>query len=218
MLMGLCEAKTAEVTAENVDTVMRKTYYINSKNAVSKTARSERRLFLNAKSFEEIVYLFSVSRKLIRIEIEKRTSDSFTHIKTASFFKQRSQRFYLFHIDHFSHPLPVEIGDQVSLVHKDLSVPALAGADGLHLTLLHKLTDGVFGKTADECGALLDGEHLHLVGGRCFGGLRSGVLSVLGELTEQLQNVVYDLFLSILQLQSVQNAESTDFIICKCSG
>ena len=39
MLMGLCEAKTADKAAENVDTVMRKTYYINSKNAVSKTAK-----------------------------------------------------------------------------------------------------------------------------------------------------------------------------------
>ena len=71
---------------------MRKTYYINSKNAVSKTAKSERRFFLNTKSFEEMIYLFSVSRKLIRIEIEKRTSDSFTDIESASFFKQRSPR------------------------------------------------------------------------------------------------------------------------------
>ena len=167
---------------------MRKTYYINSKNAVSKTARLERRLFLNTKSFEEMIYLFSVSRKLIRIKVEKRTSDRFTHIKTASFFKQRSQHFYLFHIDHFSHPLPVEIGDQVSLVHKDFSIPALACSYGLHLALLHKLTDSVFGKSADECGTLLDSQHLDLVGSRCFGCLRSGVLSVLGELNEQLQN------------------------------
>ena len=98
-----------------------------------------------------MIYLFSVSRELIRIEIEKRTSDSFTHIKTASFFKQRSQRFHLFHIGHISHPLvSVKIGDQVSLVHKYFSVPALAGADGLHFALLHKLSDGVFGKSADE--------------------------------------------------------------------
>lgn len=108
MLMGLCEAKTADKATENVDTVMRKTYYINSKNAVSKTAKSERRLFLNAKSFEEMIYLFSVSRKFIRIEIEKRASNCFTHIKTASFFKDRSQLFYLFHIDYFSHPLPLK--------------------------------------------------------------------------------------------------------------
>ena len=141
-----------------------------------------------------MIYLFSVSRKLIRIEIEKRTSYRFTHIKSASFFKQRSQHFYLFHIDHFSHPLPVEIGDQVSLVHKNFSVSALAGADGLDLALLDKLTDGVFGKSADECGTLLDSQHLHLVGDWCFSGLRSGVLHVLGELDKQLQNVVYDLF------------------------
>ena len=173
MLMGLCEAKTADGAAENVDTVMRKTYYINSKNAVSKTAKSERRLFLNAKSFEEMIYLFSVSRKFIRIEIEKRTSNCFTHIKTASFFKDRSQLFYLFHIDHFSHPLSIEIGDQVSLVHKNFTVSALTGSYGLHLALLHKLADSMFGKSTDECGTLLDSQHLHLVGGRCFGGMRS---------------------------------------------
>lgn len=163
-----------------------------------KTARSKRRLFLNAKSFEEMIYLFSVSRKLIRIEIEKRTSDSFTHIKSASFFKQRSQRFYLFHIGHISHPLPVEIGDQVSLVHKDFSVPACACSHGLHLALSHKLAYCVFGKSADECGALLDSQHLDLVGGRCFGGLRSRIISALGELDQQLQNVVYNLFFSVL--------------------
>lgn len=193
MLMGLCEAKTADKAAEKRGHSNEKNALQKSHNAVMKTARSERRLFLNAKSFEEMIYLFSVSRKLIRIEIEKRTSDSFTHIESASFFKDRSQLFDLFHIDHFSHPLPVEIGDQVSLVHKNFSVPALAGADGLDLTLLHKLADSVFGKSADECGTLFDSQHLHLVSGRCFGGLRSGVLSILGELDQQLQNVVYDL-------------------------
>lgn len=165
---------------------------------LAKLQKSERRLFLNTKSFEEMIYLFSVSRKLIRIEIEKRTSNCFTNIKTASFFKQRSQHFYFFHIDHFSHPLPVEIGDQVSLVHKDFSVPALARSYGLHFALLHKLTYCVFRKSADECGTLLDSQHLDLICGQCFCGLRSGVLSVLGELNEQLQNVVYDLFFSVL--------------------
>ena len=116
---------------------------------------------------------------------------------TASFFKQRSQLCNLFHIRHISYPLPVEVGNQVSLVDEDLSVPALAGADGLHLALLHKLADGVFGKSADESGTLLDSQHLNLICGRCFGGLRSGVVPVLGELNEQLQNVVCDaLFLS----------------------
>lgn len=95
----------------------------------AKLQKSERRLLLNTKTFEEMIYLFSVSRELIRIEIEKRTSDCFTHIKSASFFKQRSQHFYFFHIDHFSHPIPAKIGNQVSLVHKDFSVSALAGAD-----------------------------------------------------------------------------------------
>lgn len=52
----------------------------------------------------------------------------------------------------------------------------------------------MFEKSADEGGTLLDRQHLHLVGGRCFGVLRSGVLYVLSKLNEQLQNVVYDLF------------------------
>lgn len=145
---------------------MQKSALQNSKNAVSKTAKSERRLFLNTKSFEEMIYLFSVSRKLIRIKIEKRTSNSFTHIKTASFFKQRSQLFNLFHIDHFSHPLPVEVRHKVSLVDEYFSVPACASSYGLHLALLHKLANGVFGKTADECGTLLDSQHLDLVRSR----------------------------------------------------
>ena len=117
------------------------------------------------------------------------------HIKTASFFKQRSQHFYLFHIGHISHPLSVEIRHKVSLVHKDFSVPALACADGLHLALFHKLMDGIFGKSCNKRGTLLDSKHLDLVGSRCGCGLRSGVLPVLGELNEQLQNVVNDLFL-----------------------
>ncbi len=164
------------------------------KNEQVRFPESERRLLLNIESFEQILYHITIEITLISVEVVNVASNSFTHIKTASFFKDRSQRFYLFHIDHFSHPLSVEIGDQVSLVHKDFSVPALAGADGLDLALLHKLTDGVLGKTADECGALLDSQHLDLIDGRCFGGLRSGVLPVLGELNEQLQNVVYDLF------------------------
>ena len=60
--IALCEAKRLTKQPKNVDTVIQITYYINSKNAVSKTARSERRLFLNTKSFEEMIYLFSVSR------------------------------------------------------------------------------------------------------------------------------------------------------------
>lgn len=72
-------------------------------------------------------------------------------MQTASFPEEEFQRFKFAQI---SHPLPVEIVDQVSLVHKDFSVPALAGTDGLHLALLHKLTDGVFGKSGNECGTL----------------------------------------------------------------
>ena len=63
------------------------------------------------------------------------------------------------------------------------------------LILSTQHTHRVLGKPVNESGAFLDGEHLHLVGSRCFGGLRNGVLPVLGELNKQLQNVVYDCFL-----------------------
>ena len=39
MLMGLCEAKTADKAAENVDTVMQKFALQNSKNAIIKIAK-----------------------------------------------------------------------------------------------------------------------------------------------------------------------------------
>lgn len=160
----------------------------------AKLQKSERQLLLNIKSFEQIFYLFFIDIALITVKVVNVASDSFTNIKTASFFKQRSQHFYFFHIDHISHPLPVKIGNQVSLVDEYFSVLACTCSYGLHFALSHKLAYCVFGKTADKCGALLDSQHLHLICGRCFGGLRNGVLSVLGELNEQLQNVVYDLF------------------------
>ena len=126
------------------------------KNEQVRFPESERRLLLDIESFEQIFYLFFIEIAFISIEVVNVASNSFTHIKTASFFKQRSQRFYLFHIDHFSHPLPIEISDQVSLVHKDFSIPAFACSYGLDLALSHKLAYCVFGKSADECGALLD--------------------------------------------------------------
>lgn len=116
------------------------------KNVQVRFPESERRLLLDIESFEQIFYLFFIEIALITVEVMNVASDSFTNIKTASFFKNRSQRFYLFHIGHISHPLPVEIGDQVSLVHKDFSVPALTGSYGLHLALLHKLASQAGGR------------------------------------------------------------------------
>lgn len=74
------------------------------KNVQVRFPESERRLLLNIESFEQIFYLFFIKIALISVEVVNVASNSFTHIKSASFFKDRSQRFYIFHIDHFSHP------------------------------------------------------------------------------------------------------------------
>ena len=192
MLIGLCEAKTADKAAENVDTVMQKSALQNFRNVILKIVKSERHLYLNFVLFKELIYLLFVEPDLLIRQVLIVASESITKMQTASFPEEEFQRFKFAQI---SHPLSVEIVDQVSLVHKDFSVPALACAYGLHLALLHEMTDGVFGKSLNDLSAFLDSQHLNLVRSRCGGGLRNGVLSVLGELNQQLQNVVNDLFL-----------------------
>ena len=131
----------------------------------------------------------------IRRTYNVKTDYRFTNIKTASFSQQRRKDIDFFHIDHISHPLSVKVGDQVSLVDEDFPILTLTSADRLDLTLLHKLTDGMLRKSLNDLGAFLDCEHLDFVRSRCGGCLRNCVLSVLGELNKQFQNVVNDFFL-----------------------
>ena len=192
MLMWLCEVQTAEVTAENVGAFIQKSALQNFRNGILKTAKSERQFLLNFVLFEELIKLIFVEHDLLIRQVEVVADERITEMQTASF---PEEEFQSFNLAHFSRPLSLKILHKVSLVDEYFPVPACTCSYGLDLALFHKLTDSVFGKSADECGALLDREHLHLVGGRCFCGLRNGVLPVLGELDQQLQNVVYDCFL-----------------------
>ena len=77
------------------------------KNVQVRFPESERQLLLDIESFEQILYLITIEITLITVEVMNAASNSFTNIKTASFFKDRSQLLNLFHIGHFLHPLPV---------------------------------------------------------------------------------------------------------------
>ena len=72
----------------------------------------ERKLLLDTESFEQILDLIFIEKALITVEVVNVASNSFTNIKTASFFKQRSQFFNLFHIDHIPHPLSAKMLNQ----------------------------------------------------------------------------------------------------------
>lgn len=74
-----------------------------------RSEESERRLLLDIESFEQIFYLFFIEMALISIEVVNVASNSFTNIMTASFFKDRSKRFNLFHIDYIAHPLFIKM-------------------------------------------------------------------------------------------------------------
>lgn len=79
------------------------------KNVQVRYLESERRLLLDIESFEQVFYLFFIEIALITVELVNVASNSFTHIKTASFFKDKSQLFNLFHIDHTPHLLPQKL-------------------------------------------------------------------------------------------------------------
>mgnify|MGYP004651356015 CR=1 FL=1 len=112
MLMGLCEAERLTEQPKNVDTVMQK----------SALQKSERNFHLNIEFIEKktqlkiIVPSFIVRQKIVV------TNQCFTHIKSASFFNDRSQLFNLFHIRYFSHPLPLKI-------HRVVSASMCVGGD-----------------------------------------------------------------------------------------
>lgn len=82
------------------------------KNVQVRFSESERRLLLDIESFEQIFYLFFIEIAFISIEVVNVASNSFMNIKTASFFKDRSQLFNLFHIGHTRHLLSAKMLNQ----------------------------------------------------------------------------------------------------------
>lgn len=78
------------------------------KNEQVRFPESERRLLLDIKSFEQILYFITIEITLISIEVVNAASNSFTDIKSASFFKDRSSAF-TFSISGKSHtPFPLK--------------------------------------------------------------------------------------------------------------
>ena len=78
MLLGLCEAETADGAAENVDTVMQKSALQNFRNVILKIVKSERHLYLNFVLFKELIYLLFVEPDLLIRQVLIVASESIT--------------------------------------------------------------------------------------------------------------------------------------------
>ena len=84
--------------------------------------------------------------------------------------------------------------DKVSLVDKYLATLTFACAEIFHFSLCNELTDGMFRKSVNGFCAFLYCQHFNCIG-RLVLCLRSGNSVLVGELNQQLHNVVDDLVL-----------------------
>ena len=107
------------------------------KNVQVRFSESERRLLLDIESFEQIFYLFFIEIAFISIEVVNVASNSFMNIKTASFFKDRSQLFNLFHIGHTRHLLSAKMLNQHQPTATNIQVCLLQKSLYCHFNVSH---------------------------------------------------------------------------------
>lgn len=80
MLLGLCEAETADGAAEYVGAFIQKSALQNFKNAILKIAKSERQLYLNFVLFKKLIYLLFVEPALLIRQVEVVASECITEM------------------------------------------------------------------------------------------------------------------------------------------